>query len=101
MKILFSIKVVICLLMVWPIVASSALAHDSQASQQGGTVTGKNTIKDRRIITPEMNARERIEIQHNIKKRATARRKALIQKAEMERQQQEKSAVSPGSPGGQ
>ncbi len=75
----------------------STVAGDGAAGQAVGSgqeISGENDI---RVITPDMNFRQRVEAQRAIQKRAAASRNALIQ-AEMEKQQQSESAGTDGQP---
>jgi hypothetical protein len=51
-------------------------------------------IVDRRVITPAMSYRERVEVMRNIKKRAAAMRNQLMLAAELERQRNPQLAPS-------
>lgn len=92
-----SVQVVIGMLMIGAVAVNAAPIPQPQ--QPDATykpyIKAKNSaIKDIRIITPEMNARERVEVQRAIKKRAAAKRNALMQVAEAERQKKAKNTGS-------
>lgn len=102
-----SVQVAIGMLMIGAVAVNAAPANDpnqNQGASGQSTVSGQNApdaqVQDRRIITPDMNARERVEMQRAIQKRAAAKRNSLIQAAEKEKIQQG-NVESPGQPGAQ
>lgn len=91
MKKFVSVNVTLGMLMTLAVVTSAMAAGSPQAEQRGASLDRPATINgvhDKRIITPSMNYRERMETQRNIKKRAAAMRNQLIQAAAKERKQQ-------------
>lgn len=95
MKKLISVNVTLGMLMTLAVVTSAIATGTPQANQTKSPVNRPAAISganDQRIITPDMNSRERMETQRNIKKRAAAMRNQLIQAAEKERRQQAKTA---------
>ncbi len=62
---------------------------------KGAVIRGEN---DKRVITPTMDARERVEIQRDIKRRAWAMRNALIRAEGNKKKPQQtgKPLVQPG-----
>jgi hypothetical protein len=95
MKKFVSMQLVIGMV-VWAVAASAAPNDPPQTNQnQGATAT--QGVVDKRIITPEMNAIERMKAQRAIQKRAAASRNALIQAAQQEKQQAENAAGEAGA----
>jgi hypothetical protein len=96
MKKFVSVNLTIGMLMTFAVV-SSAISDGAPQSDQNQAVVGRHAAisgqNDKRIITPDMNYRERVETQRNYKKRAAAMRNQLIQAAEKERRQQAKTVV--------
>lgn len=86
------------MLVVWAVAASAAPNDPPKVNpQQGATATQAGAVQDKRIITPQMNARERMETQRAIQKRAAANRnKLMLQAAEEEKRA--KQAEQSGHP---
>jgi hypothetical protein len=96
MKKFVSVNLTIGMLMTLAVVTSAMSAGTPQPDQNQAGVRKSAAISgqyDKRIITPDMNYRERVETQRNFKKRAAAVRNQLIQAAEKERRQQAKTVV--------
>jgi hypothetical protein len=99
-----SVQVIIGILMIGAVAVNAAPSTQSQrpdATYKPYVKANNSAIKDKRIITPEMNARERVEMQRAIKKRAAAKRNSLIQAAKLEKMQQGGNVENPGQPGAQ
>ncbi len=88
-------------LMLTVAIGASAAPEKGQQAQQmpgdtagpavAGTTQAISGANDVRLITPEMNVRERLEVQRALKKRALAKRNQLIQAARAEEEQQERA----------
>jgi len=90
---------IVGMLAVWAVAASAAPNYPPKVTpQQGATATqAGGAVQDKRIITPQMNARERFETQRAIQKRAAANRnKLMLQAAEEEKRA--KAATQSGHP---
>lgn len=106
MKRILVTQLIVGMMAVWPVVANAATDNAPQINQNQNApavqVEGKAkvdaTVKDKRIITPDMNYRERVETQRAYQKRAAAKRNSLMQAAELERKQQDKNAETSGKP---
>lgn len=104
-----SVQVAVGMLMIGAVAVNATPTNDPNQNQGGAAgqtaVSGQNApdgqVQDRRIITPDMNARERVEMQRAIQKRAAAKRNSLIQAAEQEKMQQGGNVENPGQPGAQ
>jgi len=104
-----SVQVFIGMLMIGAVAVNAAPTNDPNQNQGGAagqnTASGQNApnnqVQDRRIITPDMNARERVEMQRAIQRRAAAKRNSSIQAAEKEKIQQGGNVENPGQPGAQ
>ena len=90
-----SVGVILGMIMTLSVVVSVASDVDDQPTKTKDVVTEQatnqdaiNSQEDKRIITPDMNWREKVETQRNIRKRAAAMRNQLMQDAELERQNQ-------------
>lgn len=93
MKKFVSVSVILGMLMTLSVVASVASDGVDQPTKPKHVATGKAAINgqlDKRVITPDMNWREKVETQRNIRKRAAAMRNQLMVGAELERQNQPK-----------
>jgi len=96
MKKIFSVTAIVGVMMAVAIGASAApnTGPDGTTGQpvvdQPQRISGLN---DKRLITPDMNVRERMEVQSALKKRALAKRNQLIQAARSEEEQQEKTNI--------
>lgn len=106
MKKFVSAQLIVGMLLVGTVAASAAVSDPPKVDPnqaKGGAqshVIGANG-QDKRIITPDMNARERVETQRAYQKRAAAKRNELMQKAERERMQQAGNEAKPGKSGAQ
>lgn len=88
-----SINVFIGILMTLSVVASAAPDGKPLPGVGPATASREGAIRgqsDKRIITPRMNFRERVDIQRAIKKRAAAKRNQLMLAADRERARQPK-----------
>ncbi len=99
MKKVISAISTLCLLTAFTIVANAADGRGGpQVDQNPGVQKAQARISglhDKRVITTDMNYRERYEVMRNIKKRAAAKRNSLMLQAAEQRQLQKKI----GSPG--
>jgi hypothetical protein len=102
MKKFFSVTAIVGVVMIAAIGASAAPETGPQG-QQGPAVTAEQPAanvsqrisgtNDQRLITTDMNYRERAEVQSAIKKRAAAMRNSLMLAAEQERQQDDNAKI--------
>lgn len=96
MKKFFSVPAIVGVMMAVAIGASAApetgpVDTTSQlAANAPQRISGQN---DQRLITPDMNIRERMEVQSALKKRALAKRNQLIQAARSEEEQEERTNI--------
>jgi len=98
MKKFVSLKLIVGMLVVWAVAASAAPNDPPQTNQNQGATAAQGVV-DKRIITPQMNARERMEAQRAIQKRAAANRNALMMQAAEQEKQQAGNAANPDQPG--
>jgi hypothetical protein len=102
MKKFFSITAIVGAVMVAAIGASAAPEPDPQG-QQGPAVTAGQPAanvsqrisgeNDKRLITPDMNLRERMEVQRALQKRAAAKRNQLLLEAVNQEEQQTRTNI--------
>lgn len=102
MKKFFSVTAIIGVAMVAAIGASAAPETGPQ-DQPGMTVTAGQSagggskrisgVNDKRLITPDMNIRERMEVQRALQKRAAAKRNQLLLDAVGQEEQQERTNI--------
>lgn len=102
MKKFFSVTAIVGVVMVAAIGASAAPETEPQG-QPGPTVTAGQPavsgsqrisgVNDIRLITPDMNIRERMEVQRALQKRAAAKRNQLLMEAAGQEEQQERTNI--------
>ena len=99
MKKVISAISALCLLTAFTIAANAAgNGGNSKAGEAPGQEKAQARIagkQDKRLITPDMDNRERYEVMRNLKKRAAAKRNQLMLQAAEQRQAQ-REAGSPG-----
>ncbi|NTW88931.1 MAG: hypothetical protein HGB26_07385 [Desulfobulbaceae bacterium] len=90
MKKFFSVTAIVGVVMIAAIGASAAPETGTQGQQGPGVTAGQpapnesqriSGINDKRMITPDMNVRERMEVQRALQKRAAAKRNQLLLEA--------------------
>lgn len=93
MKKFFSVTAIVGVMIAVAIGASAAPNTVPNDMGDPPAVTGhkKGAIKDRRVINPSMNYRQRVEMQNAIQKRAMAKRNSLLRAAMKDGQQEQKT----------
>jgi hypothetical protein len=101
MKRILVTQIIVGMLAGWAVAASAAPNDPPQVNQnQGASAVQAGAVKDKRIITPDMDARERVEAQRAIQKRAAANRnKLMMEAAEKEKKQPAPKTAIPNQPG--
>ena len=93
MKKIFSVTAIVGVMMAVAIGASAAQNKGPHDMGDPPAVTGhkKGAVKDLRVINPNMNYRQRVEVQNAIQKRAKAKRNSLLQAAMKDNQKEHKT----------